>query len=78
MSAAAPRTIVEKIWTDHVVTQDPGAPGFQPVDVGTAVDHCVFAGSPGDSLGSSGQRPRTDPRNSTHCRGRPSVRNDGW
>ena len=25
-----PRTIVEKIWTDHVVTQDPGAPGSAP------------------------------------------------
>ena len=24
MSATAPRTIVDKIWTDHVVTQDPG------------------------------------------------------
>src|SRR6478736_4935423 len=24
MTAAAPRTIVEKIWTVHVVTQDPG------------------------------------------------------
>jgi len=33
MTAAAPRTIVEKIWTDHVVTQDPGAPAVLAVDL---------------------------------------------
>ena len=33
MSAAAPRTIVDKIWTDHVVTQDPGAPAVLAVDL---------------------------------------------
>ena len=26
MTAVAPRTIVDKIWTEHVVTQDEGAP----------------------------------------------------
>jgi 3-isopropylmalate/(R)-2-methylmalate dehydratase large subunit len=30
---AAPRTIVEKIWTDHVVSQDPGAPAVLAVDL---------------------------------------------
>ena len=33
MTAPAPRTIVEKIWTDHVVTQDPGAPAVLAVDL---------------------------------------------
>ena len=33
MTAAAPRTIVDKIWTDHVVTQDPGAPAVLAVDL---------------------------------------------
>ena len=33
MSAAGPRTIVDKIWTDHVVTQDPGAPAVLAVDL---------------------------------------------
>ena len=28
-----PRTIVEKIWDDHVVTQDPGAPAVLAVDL---------------------------------------------
>lgn len=31
--AASPRTIVEKIWADHVVTQDPGAPAVLAVDL---------------------------------------------
>src|SRR5829696_8025412 len=30
---AIPRTIVDKIWTDHVVTQDPGAPAVLAVDL---------------------------------------------
>ena len=30
---ASPRTIVEKIWADHVVTQDPGAPAVLAVDL---------------------------------------------
>jgi 3-isopropylmalate/(R)-2-methylmalate dehydratase large subunit len=29
----APRTIVEKIWTDHVVSQDPGAPAVLAIDL---------------------------------------------
>ena len=29
----APRTIVQKIWDDHVVTQDPGAPAALAVDL---------------------------------------------
>ena len=33
MTAPAPRTIVDKIWTDHVVTQDPGAPAVLAVDL---------------------------------------------
>ena len=33
MSATGPRTIVDKIWTDHVVTQDPGAPAVLAVDL---------------------------------------------
>ena len=28
-----PRTIVEKIWDDHVVAQDPGAPAVLAVDL---------------------------------------------
>lgn len=32
-SATRPRTIVEKIWDDHVVTQDPGAPAVLAVDL---------------------------------------------
>ena len=28
-----PRTIVEKIWDDHVVSQDPGAPAVLAVDL---------------------------------------------
>src|SRR4051812_24737247 len=28
-----PRTIVDKIWTEHVVTQDPGAPAVLAVDL---------------------------------------------
>src|SRR6187402_2513310 len=31
--SAAPRTIVDKIWTDHVVTQDPGSPAVLAVDL---------------------------------------------
>jgi 3-isopropylmalate/(R)-2-methylmalate dehydratase large subunit len=31
--SAAPRTIVDKIWTDHVVSQDPGAPAVLAVDL---------------------------------------------
>src|SRR5918995_6909632 len=30
---AAPRTIVDKIWTDHVVAQPPGAPAVLAVDL---------------------------------------------
>jgi 3-isopropylmalate/(R)-2-methylmalate dehydratase large subunit len=33
MSAAHPRTIVEKIWDDHVVDQDEGAPAILAVDL---------------------------------------------
>jgi len=33
MTAPAPRTIVDKIWADHVVTQDPGAPAVLAVDL---------------------------------------------
>ncbi len=33
MTAPIPRTIVDKIWTDHVVTQDPGAPAVLGVDL---------------------------------------------
>ena len=33
MSAPAPRTIVEKIWSEHVVTQDPGAPAVLAIDL---------------------------------------------
>ncbi|MFP5342065.1 MAG: aconitase family protein, partial [Candidatus Limnocylindria bacterium] len=29
----APRTIVDKIWNDHVVAQDPGAPAILAVDL---------------------------------------------
>jgi 3-isopropylmalate/(R)-2-methylmalate dehydratase large subunit len=32
-SAARPRTLVEKIWDDHVVAQDPGAPAVLYVDL---------------------------------------------
>jgi 3-isopropylmalate/(R)-2-methylmalate dehydratase large subunit len=31
--ATARRTIVDKIWTDHVVSQDPGAPAVLAVDL---------------------------------------------
>ncbi len=31
--AATPRTIVDKIWTDHVVAQDPGAPAVLAIDL---------------------------------------------
>jgi 3-isopropylmalate/(R)-2-methylmalate dehydratase large subunit len=33
VTTAAPRTIVDKIWTDHVVSQDPGAPAVLAVDL---------------------------------------------
>jgi 3-isopropylmalate/(R)-2-methylmalate dehydratase large subunit len=33
VTGAAPRTIVEKIWADHVVSQDPGAPAVLAVDL---------------------------------------------
>jgi 3-isopropylmalate/(R)-2-methylmalate dehydratase large subunit len=33
VSTGAARTIVEKIWTDHVVTQDPGAPAVVAIDL---------------------------------------------
>ena len=33
VSAPQPRTIVDKIWTDHVVSQDPGAPAVLAVDL---------------------------------------------
>ncbi len=33
MHATTPRTIVDKIWSDHVVTQDPGAPSVLAVDL---------------------------------------------
>ncbi len=33
VTAASPRTIVEKIWTDHVVSQDPGSPAVLAVDL---------------------------------------------
>ena len=29
----SPRTIVDKIWTDHVVSQDPGAPAVLAIDL---------------------------------------------
>jgi 3-isopropylmalate/(R)-2-methylmalate dehydratase large subunit len=32
-SVTAPRTIVDKIWADHVVSQDPGAPAVLAVDL---------------------------------------------
>ena len=28
-----PRTIVDKIWADHVVAQDPGAPAVLAIDL---------------------------------------------
>ncbi len=28
-----PRTIVDKIWADHVVVQDPGAPAVLAIDL---------------------------------------------
>ena len=30
---STPRTIVDKIWTDHVVSQDPGAPAVLAIDL---------------------------------------------
>jgi 3-isopropylmalate/(R)-2-methylmalate dehydratase large subunit len=33
VTTTAPRTIVDKIWTDHVVSQDPGAPAVLAVDL---------------------------------------------
>ena len=33
MHATSPRTIVDKIWSDHVVSQDPGAPAVLAVDL---------------------------------------------
>ncbi|MBA3235591.1 MAG: 3-isopropylmalate dehydratase large subunit, partial [Chloroflexi bacterium] len=33
MHAITPRTIVDKIWSEHVVTQDPGAPSVLAVDL---------------------------------------------
>jgi 3-isopropylmalate/(R)-2-methylmalate dehydratase large subunit len=33
MTASHPRTIVEKIWDDHVVAQEPGAPAILAVDL---------------------------------------------
>jgi 3-isopropylmalate/(R)-2-methylmalate dehydratase large subunit len=33
MTNQPPRTIVDKIWADHVVTQDPGAPAVLAVDL---------------------------------------------
>ena len=33
MTASAPRTIVEKIWDDHVVSQDDGAPAILAIDL---------------------------------------------
>ena len=30
---AAPRTIVDKIWDDHVVTEEPGAPAVLAIDL---------------------------------------------
>ena len=33
MTATRPRTIVDKIWNEHVVTQDPGAPAVLAVDL---------------------------------------------
>ncbi len=33
MSASRPRTLVEKIWDDHVVSQEPGAPTVLAVDL---------------------------------------------
>ena len=33
VSGTAPRTIVDKIWTDHIVSQDPGAPAVLAVDL---------------------------------------------
>ena len=32
VTGAQPRTIVDKIWADHVVSQDPGAPAVLAVD----------------------------------------------
>ncbi|MBA2300959.1 MAG: 3-isopropylmalate dehydratase large subunit, partial [Chloroflexi bacterium] len=32
-SVTAPRTIVDKIWADHVVSQDPGSPAVLAVDL---------------------------------------------
>ncbi len=33
MSDATPRTLVEKIWDDHVVAEDPGAPSVLAIDL---------------------------------------------
>jgi len=33
LETATPRTIVDKIWTDHVVAQDPGAPAVLAIDL---------------------------------------------
>jgi 3-isopropylmalate/(R)-2-methylmalate dehydratase large subunit len=32
-SATRPRTLVEKIWGDHVVSQEPGAPTVLAIDL---------------------------------------------
>ncbi len=57
MTAEAPRTIVDKIWTDHVVTQDPGAPAVLAVDL-----HLVHeVTSPQAFTGLRGPRDRRPP-----------------
>ena len=56
-SLTAPRTIVDKIWADHVVTQDAGAPAVLAVDL-----HLVHeVTSPQAFTGPARARPRRPP-----------------
>ena len=67
-----PRTIVEKIWTDHVVTQDPGAPAVLAVDlhlVHEVTSPQAFSGLRARGSASAG-RARPSPRPTTRSRRR--------
>src|SRR4051794_26974340 len=69
----APRTLVEKIWDDHVVVEDPGAPAVLAVDrrrVHEVTSRQAFTGRrqrslavrrPGQTVGTAGHSIPTTP-----------------
>ena len=82
MQDPRPRTLVEKIWDDHVVAEDPGEPAILAVDLArAAAARAEFRWADGMSedlwfsrqLRLAGERVYVDPRVATVHLGQPEI-----